>query len=73
MNYAQEQRLRFIDCMLVYYGRIGRKEVCDFFGVGPATATRDFKLYNQVAPDNLAFDVETKSWVKYRDFKRVYR
>lgn len=72
MNYAQEQRLRFIDCMLVYYGSIGRKEVCDFFGVGEATATRDFKVYSEIAPDNLVMDRSSKRWEKSRKFKRVF-
>lgn len=72
MNYAQEQRLRFIDCMLVYYGFVGRKEVCDFFGVGEATATRDFRMYSELAPDNLVMDRASKVWQRSRRFSRHF-
>jgi hypothetical protein len=72
MNYAQEQRLRFIDCMLVYYGYIGRQELCDFFGVGEATATRDFRLYGKIASDNLVMDTKAKCWQKSKNFNRIF-
>lgn len=73
MNYAQEQRIRFIDCMLVYYGQVGRKEVCDFFAVSEPTATRDFRLYADVAPDNLVMDRSSKTWIRSGSFKRAYQ
>lgn len=71
-GYAQEQRLRFIDSMLKYYGHVGRNEVIDFFGVGSACATRDFKLYKEVAPGNMLYNGETKRYVRSEIFKRVY-
>ena len=73
MNYAQQQRLRFIECMLAYYGRIGRAEVCDFFAVSEPTATRDFRLHSEVAPDNLVMDRSSKSWIRSASFRRVYQ
>lgn len=72
MNYAQEQRLRFIECMLAYYGRIGRREVCDFFGVSEPTATRDFRQYSEIAKGNIVMDRSSKSWLRSASFKRVY-
>ena len=72
MNYAQEQRIRFIDCMLVYYGHIGRNEICDFFGVAEPTATRDFRLYSEIAPDNLIMNIRSKKWQKSKKFERVF-
>lgn len=72
MNYAVEQRLRFIDCMLAYYGRVGRNELTDFFGIGEATATRDFLLYKEAAPDNLIYSLSEKTYVRGDGFLRVY-
>ena len=72
MNYAQEQRLRFIDCMLVYYGFVDRKKLCDFFGVAEPTATRDFRLYSEIAPGNMVMDRSTKAWQKAKSFNRYY-
>ncbi len=72
MNYAVEQRLRFIDCMLHYYGWVSRREMCDFFGIGGATATRDFKMYLADAPGNAVLNTSTKSYVKSETFSRIY-
>ena len=44
MNYAQIQRLRLTDFLIKHYGSVARAEIEDFFGVGDATATRDFDL-----------------------------
>lgn len=36
MNYAVQQRLRFIDFLLYHYGRINRSVIMDYFGYLPA-------------------------------------
>jgi hypothetical protein len=72
VGYAQEQRLRFIDSMLNFYGHIGRRELIDYFGIGPACATRDFKLYKEIDPNNVIYNVETKRYVRSESFDRVY-
>lgn len=72
MGYAQEQRVRFIDCMLLYYGSVGRRELCDYFGLGEATATRDLKAYRDAAPNNMIFNPGSKRWEKSGTFVRVY-
>lgn len=73
MNYAVEQRLRFIDCMLAYYGRVGRNELTDFFGIGLAQATRDLGVYQDAAPDNLFYDVSAKTYARTKAFVRLYK
>lgn len=72
MGYAIEQRLRFIDCMLKYYGYINREEIIDFFGVGLATATRDIKLYQEKAPMNIVYRVKNKRYERSDIFERAY-
>ena len=72
MNYAKEQRLRFIDFMLFHYGQINRAVHSDFFGIGEATATRDFREYNEAAPQNAVLDQSSKRYIKTLEFKRVY-
>lgn len=72
MNYAVEQRLRFIDFLLFHYGSIGRGEVIDYFGVGGATVTRDFALYAELRPGNMALNNVSKRWVKTETFQRAY-
>lgn len=72
MKYAVEQRLRLIDFLLMHYGSIGPEQMVDYFGIGPATATRDFSLYRQQNPGNAVFDPSTKLWIRGVFFKRAY-
>lgn len=72
MNYAQEQRLRLIDFLLKHYGSVARAEIEDFFGVGSATATRDFALYQEHAPGNAVMNPSSKRWIKTDTFKPAY-
>lgn len=73
MSYAVEQRLRFIDCMLLYYGKCSRNEVTDYFGIGLAQATRDFGAYQDAAPDNIFYDVSAKAYARTKTFARLYK
>lgn len=72
LKYAVEQRLRMIDFLLAYYGSVGRAEIEDFFGIGPATVTRDFALYVKRAPGNAVLNPSSKRWVKSDTFTRIY-
>lgn len=72
MNYAVEQRLRLIDFLLLHYGSCGRAEIVDYFGVGEATATRDFALYCKAAPVNAVLNQATKRYLKSETFKRLF-
>lgn len=72
MNYAQEQRLRLIDFLLKHYGSVARAEIEDFFGVGGATATRDFALYVECWPGNTVMNPSSKRWIKTDTFKPAF-
>jgi hypothetical protein len=72
MNYAAEKRLRFIDCMLAYYGNIGRNEVMQYFGIAEAQATRDIKAYIDLAPNNIIYDNKAKRYVKSGLFRQHF-
>jgi len=72
LTYAVEQRLRLIDFLLHHYGSVSRGELMDYFGVGEATATRDFSTYNALAPENALLNQSSKRWVKADTFKRVW-
>lgn len=72
MTYAVEQRLRMIDFLLHFYGSVSRGELIDFFGIGEATASRDFALYSEKCPGNSLLNQQSKRWVKTNNFKRAY-
>lgn len=72
MNYAAEQRLRFIDVMLVVYGNVSRKALMEYFGVSPACATKDLTAYKKMYPGLMIYDEVSKAYIKSLEFKRVY-
>ena len=72
MPYAVEQRLRFIDFLLSQYGHVNRSAIMDYFGIGAATATRDFKAYKGLRKDNVIYDDVDKSYHRSNRFKRVW-
>lgn len=72
MNYAVEQRLRFIDFLLAQYGNVNRSAIIDYFGIGEATATRDFKEYKSLHPENIVYDIRDRTYYKTKNFKRVW-
>ena len=72
MPYAVEQRLRLIDFLLSQYGHVNRSAIMDYFGIGAATATRDFKAYKGLCKDNVIYDDVDKSYHRSSRFKRVW-
>lgn len=72
MNYATEQRMRFIDFLLAYYGHIGRSELVNYFGISEPQATRDFRAYKALTPDNMTLNSVTKRYVRTESFRRVF-
>lgn len=72
MKYAVEQRLRLIDFLLAEYGHVNRSAIMDYFGIGEATATRDFKEYQKSCPSNMVYNGNDRAYYKTQDFKRVW-
>ena len=72
MPYALEQRLRLIDFLLAQYGYVNRSALMDYFGIGAATATRDFKAYKNICKENVIYDDVDKAYHKSNRFKRVW-
>lgn len=72
LTYAVEQRLRLIDFLLYHYGSVSRGELMDYFGIGEATATRDFSAYNTIADGNALLNQNSKRWVRSEIFKRMW-
>ena len=72
MHHAVEQRLCLIDFLVRHYGYVNRSALIDYFGIGEATASRDFKHYMERAPDNLTFNSKEKAYYKTQKFKAIY-
>lgn len=72
MNYAVQTRLRMIDFLLAQYGYVNRSAIMTYFGIGPATATRDFKLYMKMTPLNAVYNSTEKAYYATQCFVRYY-
>lgn len=72
MNYAVEQRMRFIDFLAYKYGFINRSMLMDYYGIGEACATRDFAKYKELAPDNLVYNLSERAYYKTQQFESIY-
>lgn len=59
---AQRDRLKFIEFLLLFKGWATRQDISSHFGVGEAAATRDFRLYRDIAENNLQYNDSKKRW-----------
>ena len=72
LNFAQKQRLSFIDFSLLFKGSVSRKALTDKFEMGMANATRDLTLYRELAPENIEFDQKERSYIQANTFKPLF-
>jgi len=72
MTYAVEQRLRMVDFLLAHYGTVNRAALCDFFGISVPQASLDFRAYLDLAPLNMRYDAQAKTYRRGERFVRQY-
>jgi hypothetical protein len=72
LSFAQKQRLSFIDFCLLFKGSINRKELTEKFEMGMANATRDLTLYKELAPHNLDFHAQDRTYHQSKSFKPLF-
>jgi hypothetical protein len=56
VKWATRQRLQYIETMAFYTGVVTRSDVAKAFGISDAAATKDLKLYGDLAPNNLLYN-----------------
>ena len=71
-NYAQRERLAFIDFCLQFFGQISRADLVNHFKTGLASCSRDLTLYRELAPQNLHLKHETKLYYRTAEFSPVF-
>jgi hypothetical protein len=72
LKYAVEMRMRFIDFLVAQYGTINRSVLVDYFGISMPAASRDLGDYLKLAPGNMVYDLNAKTYVRGVNFKRIY-
>ncbi|WP_394225961.1 WYL domain-containing transcriptional regulator [Pseudoalteromonas spongiae] len=72
VNYAQKQRLAYIDFKLMFTGSLTRNEIIQRFECGTAAASRDLALYKELAPKNLTYNTTDRQYVVESNFKPLF-
>lgn len=72
LSFAQRQRLKFIETLLIWDDAVQRQDVCRVFDVTPNHLTRDIKRYRSNHPNALEYDVEARVYRKGRKFKPLF-
>jgi len=71
VKWNTRQRLQYIELMAFYTGVVTRSDVANTFGISDAAATKDLKLYGQLAPDNLIYKHNVFGFVPNTGFREV--
>lgn len=72
VKWASRQRLQFIELMAYYTGVVTRSDVARAFGISDAAATKDLKLYGDLAPDNLVYRHNLFGFAPGESFREVF-
>ncbi|RDH84114.1 MAG: WYL domain-containing protein [endosymbiont of Galathealinum brachiosum] len=72
IKFATRQRLQFIEIMAYYLGHISRSMLAKAYGISDPAATKDLKLYNDLAPENLEYNPSLFSFVPSGKFDEVF-
>lgn len=72
IKWATRQRLQYIEIMAFYTGAVSRSDVARAFGISDPAATKDLKLYGDLAPGNLVYTQSVFGFVPAPGFRAVF-
>lgn len=72
VKWATQQRLQYIEVKAYYTGAVSRSDVAKAFALSDAAATKDLKLYNNLAPSNLLYSHSVFGFVPSRTFSPTF-
>ncbi|MBT9567583.1 MAG: WYL domain-containing protein [Thiobacillus sp.] len=72
VKWATQQRLHYIEVMAWYTGVVTRSDVARAFGLSDPAATKDLKLYGDLAPGNLIYNHSVFGFVPDPGFQAVF-
>lgn len=72
VKWATRQRLQYIELMAWYTGVVSRSDVVRAFGLSDPAATKDLKLYTDLAPGNLVYNHSVFGFVPSGRFTAVF-
>ena len=72
INHSQQERLSNIDFRAYFLGAISRNDLTNKFGIKMAAATRDLKLYQELAPENIYYDPKARVYKPTTNFRPLF-
>lgn len=72
VKWATRQRLQYIEVMAFYTGVVTRSDVAKAFGISDPAATKDLKLYGDLAPGNLVYTQSVFGFVPAPGFRPLF-
>lgn len=72
VKWATQQRLQYIEIMAFYTGVVSRSDVARAFGLSDPAATKDLKLYGDLAPGNLSYNHNVFGFVPTEHFSPAF-
>jgi hypothetical protein len=69
LTWSQESRLRALDEMAFWDGRVNRADLIRRFGISVPQATNDIRRYLELSPGNLRYDPREKAYLSEPGFK----
>lgn len=72
VKWATRQRLQYIELMAFYTGVVTRSDVARAFGMSDPAATKDLKLYGDLAPGNLIYTQSVFGFIPAPGFRPVF-
>lgn len=72
VKWATRQRLQYIEIMAYYTGVVTRSDVAKAFGISDPAATKDLKLYSDLAPGNLIYTQSVFGFVPATGFSAAF-
>ena len=71
-NENLQERLKFIEFLVYFYGTINREDVVNKFNISPVSATNVLSEYIRKAPENLNYNVRLKCYEMSKSFKPIF-
>lgn len=62
LRWEQRQRLMLLEARVIWAGQLSTRDLREAFGISRAQASKDFALYQELAPRNLHYDLSAKCY-----------
>ncbi len=69
---SQVERLAFIEARVFFLGELRRADLAKRFSQASIQASRDLALYKELAPENLVYDFQAKTYLPGAKFKLIF-